>query len=184
MLTVITFGIIIGLDNLQVASSIGLLPIKPYRKWLVALAFGFFEAMMPLLGLMSGHLLSGAFASWAEWLGPLVLIACGLSIIYFTLKENEGQLSRINNRWILLSLPFCLSFDNLFAGVGLGVMGYPVVPTAILLGSISAAMCFVGIFIGQKARLWIKKRLPFQPEMLSGIWLLVIAIIMIFKDLI
>lgn len=184
MLTVISFGIIIGLDNLQVASSIGLLPIKPYRKWLVALAFGFFEAVMPLVGLLLGNVLSAAFESWAEWLAPLVLIACGLSIIYFTLKEKDEAINQVNNRWILLGLPFCLSFDNLFAGVGLGMMGFPVVSTAILLGSISAAMCFLGIFIGQKARSWINRYLPVQPEMLSGIWLLVIAILMIFKDLI
>lgn len=180
MMTVLTFGIIIGLDNLQVASSIGLLPIKPYRKWLVALAFGFFEAIMPLLGLLGGHLLSAYFETWVEWFGPIVLIACGLSIIYFTLKEREEQLTSINNRWILLGLPFCLSFDNLFAGVGLGVLGFPVVTTAIVLGSISATMCFIGIFIGQKVRGWVHRSLPFQPEMLSGIWLLIIAIIMIF----
>lgn len=184
MITVISFGIIIGLDNLQVASSIGLLPIQPYRKWLVAIAFGFFEAVMPLVGLLAGNFLSTTLESGAEWLAPLVLLACGLSIIYFTLKEKEEALDQVNNRWILLGLPFCLSFDNLFAGVGLGMMDFPLISTAILLGSISAAMCFMGIFIGQKARGWINRYLPFQPEMLSGIWLLVIAIIMIFKDLV
>lgn len=184
MLTVITFGIIIGLDNLQVASSLGLLPFKSYRKWLVAAAFGFFEAIMPLIGLLAGHLLSESFESWVEWLAPIVLITCGLLIIYTTWKEQDEKLETVNNRWILLGLPFCLSFDNLFAGVGLGVLGFPIASTAIILGSISAAMCFLGIFIGQKARAWIKAALPFQPEMLSGIWLLVIAIIMIFKDLV
>src|SRR5205823_6160634 len=52
MLGVILFlGVLAGLDNFQVCSSLGLLPVRRAQKHLLALAFGTCETLAPLAGL-------------------------------------------------------------------------------------------------------------------------------------
>ncbi len=44
----------------------------------VGIVFGFFQAGMPLLGLLLGHGLAGTLGHAARWIGAALLIATGL----------------------------------------------------------------------------------------------------------
>lgn len=171
MLTVLILGILVGLDNLQLASAIGLMGLKPNRKWMLAGVFAFFEVSMPLVGLLVGHKLNGTFADAAHWLGPGIMLALGLYILIRELLEKKRQ-DLINRRWMLLLLPFLMSLDNLMAGLGLGASGYPVVPTSITIGMCAGSMCLLGLFVGEKLRRLIPRNL----EVISGIYLIGMAV--------
>ena len=87
--TLILFSFLVGLDNLQVSAAIGMLKIRAERKWLLTIAFGFFEAVMPLVGLLLGGLIHAALGDMAGTIGPLVLMGCGLLIIYMAIFEGD-----------------------------------------------------------------------------------------------
>ena len=175
--TLILFSFFVGLDNLQVSAAIGMLQIRAEQKWLLTIAFGFFEAVMPLIGLLLGGLIHAALGDMASTIGPLVLMGCGLLIIYMANCEGDtGEV--VNSRWLLFGLPLTLSMDNLLAGIGLGALGYPVFFTALIIGLVSASMCFLGLFIGHQVSRWI----PVKIEYLSGVYLVLIAIMMLFVD--
>lgn len=176
MLSILIFSVIIGLDNLQVAASIGLMNLPSSSKWKIAIAFGLFEALMPLMGLLGGRFIFESMETSTEYIGSLVLFICGLAIIYQTYREQEADYEFLNSKWMLFGLPLSLSFDNFFAGVGLGALGYPIVMTATILGVVSAGMCFVGLFFGQQIRQVIERFLPVKAEMVSGIMLLMLAV--------
>lgn len=173
----ILFSLFVGLDNLQVSAAIGMLEIRAERKWLLTIAFGSFEAIMPLLGLLLGGLIHNALGGMASTIGPLVLMGCGLLIIYMALGEQDTA-EVVNSRWLLFGLPLTLSLDNLLAGIGLGALGYPVLFTALVIGLVSASMCFLGLFIGGQVSRWI----PVKMELISGSYLVLIAIMMFFFD--
>lgn len=179
MIAIIILGVLVGLDNLQLASAIGLAGLQPKRRLLLVIAFVFFEVSMPLLGMIIGQRLNSSFEFVAELLGPIIMIALGLYIIineFFEKKEEEKTV--INKGWILVMLPLMMSFDNLIAGIGLGTSGYPVISTSVVVGICAGSMCLIGLFIGEKLR----KLVPANIEMLSGFYFIGLAILLILSE--
>ncbi|MDJ0901620.1 MAG: manganese efflux pump [Xenococcus sp. MO_188.B8] len=164
------FAFLVGLDNLQVASAIGLMPIRSSRKWAIAISFGLCEAIMPLVGLMGGHLLHQSFNEIAQIFGPLILFTCGLLIMYLAWKEQDVT-EVANSNWTFWGLPLSLSMDNLFAGVGLGSMGYPILFSALVIGLVSGSMSLGGMFLGR----WFRRRITWNVDLLSGAYLVFIS---------
>lgn len=176
MITALILGILGGLDNLQVGSAIGLMGIEKKRRWMLVAPFIFFDVLMTLVGLLVGNKLNTTFESVAEWLGPGIMLAMGIYTLVRELLEKEKP-DLVNNKWVLVLLPLSLSIDNLFAGLGLGTAGYPVIATFIIVGTCSGVMCFLGLLIGAKLRAMIPPRL----EILSGIYMICLAVFLVIK---
>ena len=64
----------------------------------------------------------------------------------------------------------------LMAGIGLGALGYPVLFSALVIGLVSASMCFLGLFVGRQVSRWV----PAKMELISGSYLVLIALISLF----
>lgn len=176
MITVLVLGIVGGTDSLQVASAMGLLGMKLMRRWLMVASLVFFDTTMTIAGLAVGHRLNNLFENIAGWLGPGCIMALGVYILVRELTEKEkGNLA--NNRWVLVIMPFMMSLDNLFAGLGLGTAGYPVVTTAVIMGLCSGGMSLLGLFLGEKLR----RIVPRKIEWVSGLYLVGLAVFMIIK---
>ena len=172
MTVIFILGILVGLDNLQISSAIGLMGLKPNRRWLVILLFVLFEVSMPLVGLLIGHKLNSSFEDMAEWAGASILISLGLYILINEWMEKENKTDVVNSKWLLVLLPFFMSLDNLVVGIGLGTAGYPIVSTSIIVGLCAGSMCFLGLIIGEKIRgiRWV------NVEWVSGIYLIGLGI--------
>lgn len=170
MLEVAAFGLLAGLDNLQVSAALGVSRPRRGRLLGLAAAFAACEALMPLVGLAIGGSLRRAVPA-LEVAGPVVLLLCGAAILLNALREGEAR-EVVEGRW-MLGLPLTLSLDNLFAGVGLGSAGYPVVASALVVGAISGAMCVAGMFAGG----WLRRWVPGRAEVLSGAFLVVLALV-------
>lgn len=171
MTTIMLFGVLAGLDNLQVVPALGMNRMRAGRRWMMAISFGLCEAVMPVLGLLIGHLVKQSLVSLAEALGPFILVGCGALIICLALKGKDTS-KVVNSTWTIVGLPLSLSIDNLVAGVGLGSAGYPVLFSALVIGFISGAMCLFGLLLGDRVGKWI----PEEIEILSGAYLIVIAV--------
>lgn len=170
MLEMVAFGVLAGLDNLQVSAALGV--SRPRRGRLLALAgaFAACEALMPLVGLAAGGALRRAVPA-LETAGPLVLLLCGAAILLHALRGDDGR-EVVEGPWVM-GLPLTLSLDNLFAGVGLGSAGYPVLASALIVGSISGTMCLAGLFAGA----WLRRWVPGRAEVWSGAFLVALALV-------
>lgn len=167
---VIFLGVAAGVDNLQVCSSLGLLPLQRARKHQLALAFSACETLAPLLGLVAGHLLVTAFGPMAAKAGPVAVLLCGIGVIVFALRDRDVA-GLANSRGLLGGLPVSLSLDNLLTGVGLGSMQSPVLLSALVIGTISAAMSCIGLYFGS----WLRRFVPDRSEVLAGLFLCIIG---------
>lgn len=167
MLQIVLLGILAGLDNVQVAAAISLAPLTRGRRILFAVAFSICEIASPLIGL----LLMGSIRARLDHFAPLVVVACGLVILFLAFRDKNELQKLVNHRWTLVSLPLMLSFDNLLIGISLGALDYPLPLAAATIGCVSAAMCVLGIIGGARLRRWI----PEYAEVVSGLYLLVIA---------
>lgn len=174
MTAVFLLGLLVGLDNLQVGAALGLVRMSAARRWAFAGAFAFWETAMPLAGLGLGAAARDRVGPWAEALGVAVLGLCGLLILLAALRgtAEDAEESFAGSRLTLAGLPLSLSFDNLAAGVGLGSLGFPVVGSALVLGLVSGSLCAFGLFAGARLQRWM----PARPELLSGSFLLILAV--------
>jgi putative Mn2+ efflux pump MntP len=170
MLEVAAFGVLAGLDNLQVSAALGVSRPRRARLLGLAAAFAACEALMPLAGLAIGGTLRRTVPA-LEAAGPAVLLLCGAAILLHALREGDAR-EVVEGRW-MMGLPLTLSLDNLFAGVGLGSAGYPVLASAVIVGAISGGMCLAGLFAGA----WLRRWVPGRAEVWSGAFLIALAIV-------
>lgn len=176
MIELMIFGLLAGLDNLQVSASLALLPLARRRLHLLAAAFCAGEIGGALLGLLLGRALLNAIAPVAEWLAPAAMLFCGVIVLWLALRRGEADVARLanfaNRRALLLGLPLSLSLDNVIAGAGIGVAGYPLLQSALIVGSLSAALACAGLYAGG----WLRRFLPDRIELAVGAYLSVLAI--------
>ena len=173
MIELMIFGVLAGLDNLQVSASLALLPLERRRVHLLAAAFCAGEIGGALLGLALGRALLAVLAPVAEWLAPTAMLLCGALVLWLALRREEADLGRLaNRRALLLGLPLSLSLDNVIAGAGIGVAGYPLLLSALIVGSLSAGMACAGLYAARS----IRRFLPERIELVVGAYLSVLAL--------
>ncbi|HVF00837.1 MAG TPA: manganese efflux pump, partial [Rubrobacteraceae bacterium] len=81
----------------------------------------------------------------------------------------------LDERWVLFGIPLSLSLDNLLAGTGLGMLGFPPVFTAAVFGAMTALTTFGGLQLGR----FVARFIPIRPDLLSGAGLSIMAVVLV-----
>jgi manganese efflux pump family protein len=150
MMPIIVLGVALGLDNAGVVMALAAAGTTRKVAFPLILAFAAFEALMPLLGLLLGNSIGEAIGPATNFAGAVALAGSGGYILLSACRGRapEGLPDRT---WAVLGLPLSLSADNLLAGVGLGLLGFPAVGSALIFGIVTAAICLVGQCVGEVA---------------------------------
>src|SRR5260370_7305123 len=77
LLSLFLVSISVGLSSFAGAIGIGLSGINVRTRIRVGIAFGFFEALMPVIGLLLGEAVAGVFGHYGKYVGGAVLILTG-----------------------------------------------------------------------------------------------------------
>jgi len=164
-------GITLSLDNFRTAIALGALGLTRRNAVQVALVFGFWDGVAPLVGILGGAYLAETIGSTADYVGAAVLGAYGLYLLVRALRTAEPE--ELDERWALFGLPLPLSVDNVVAGTSLGLLGYSPWLAPPLFGAITALMTFVGLQLGRAAA----HLLHFRSDLVTGVALLVMAVL-------
>src|SRR3954470_5240495 len=161
-------------DNFRSSVALGTVPFGVRRAVQIALVFGFWDTVAPLVGGLAGRYFGEAVGPLAEYVGPAVLGLYGLYVLIGAVRHPEPEEVEVDHPWMtLFGLPLALSMDNLIAGTGLGLLGFsPVIP-AIGFGLVTALMSFVGLCVVRAA----VRVIPVRADLLSGISLLAAAVV-------
>jgi putative Mn2+ efflux pump MntP len=178
MVTLLLLGFALSLDSFRVSLGLGTLKLSRLRQLQIVIAFGVCDAFAPLIGLLIGKSLLEFIGPWVEHLGPLLLCAYGVYVIYIA-QRYAGKEAGDADRWMVLGLPLSLSLDNLVAGTTLGMVGFPLLLSVTIIGAMSALFAFVGLKLGTTA----VKLLPVRAELISGVVLIFIALTFVVQDL-
>jgi len=178
MITLLLLGFALSLDSFRVSLGLGTLKLSRLRQLQIVIAFGVCDAIAPLIGLLIGKSLLEYIGPWVEHLGPLLLCAYGVYVIYIA-RRYAGKEEGDTDRWMVLGLPLSLSLDNLVAGTTLGMIGFPILLSVAIIGAMSALLSFVGLRLGRTA----VNLLRFRAEMVGGVVLIVIALSFVVQDL-
>jgi manganese efflux pump family protein len=162
-------GLTLSIDNFRTAIVLGALRLSRRHAVQVALAFGFWDMMAPLIGIVAGDYLAGVIGPSADYVGAGVLGAYGVYLLVEAWRTPAPE--EVDQRWALFGLPLPLSIDNVFAGTSLGLVGFSPWVAPPLFGAITAVMTFVGLEIGRAAARYIRVR----SDLLTGVALVIMA---------
>src|SRR4051795_10101173 len=162
-------GVTLGLDNFRTAILLGALRLTRRHAVQVALVFGFWDMVAPLVGILAGDVFAETIGSTADYVGAAVLGAYGLYLLVQAWRTDEPE--EMDKRWALLALPLPLSVDNVVAGTSLGLLGYSPWIAPPLLGVITTLMTLVGLQIGRAAA----ERIRIRSDLLTGVALVIMA---------
>ena len=113
-------GITLSLDNFRTAIVLGALRLSWRHSAQVAVVFGFWDTVAPLVGILGGEYFAETIGSTAEPIGAAVLAGYGLYLVVQAWRTPAAE--EVDQRWALFGLPLPLSVDNVAAGATLGLL--------------------------------------------------------------
>lgn len=136
----------------------------------VGVAFGVFQALMPLIGWLIGTQFHALIENVDHWIAFALLAAIGGKLIWDAFHPSAEQLLPRQGFRIrqLLALAFATSLDALAVGVSFAFVDVPIIPAVALIGVTTAVLSAAGVFIGHKAG--IRFRRP--AEIIGGLVLI------------
>ena len=173
MLEMLGLGLFLSLDNFRSSIAIGTIPFTFRRAVQIAVVFGAWDGLAPLLGGVLGHYAGKTLGPIADYVGPALLGAYGLHLLLGALRRPAPN--EIDQPWItLFGMPLSLSVDNVLAGTGLGLVGLPPFIPAVVFGAMTAVMSLTGLCLGRTAA----RLLPIRSDVMSGLSLVIAAIVL------
>lgn len=166
MLALALVAVSVGVGNLAASIGIGVGGVSMATRIRVLVAFGLFEAGMPIIGLMIGADLATSIGREARWVGAGLLIAVGCYGIFRFVRNISaprtrtpaapGERSGSSREWAKIALSsFALSLDNLIAGFALGSYQVNLVTGALVFGFVSIVMSLAGLEFGVRLGGWV-----------------------------
>lgn len=142
----------------------------------MAFFFGFFQALMPLIGWMGASRFSHLIEAYDHWIAFGLLAFLGLRMIREYFKDSEEHHFDPTRLKVILTLAVATSIDALAVGISfaftgyktLSVLVYPLLAIGAASFVISLAGSLIGIFFG--------KRFNFRMELFGGLVLIGIGV--------
>lgn len=157
MYGIVLVAIALGLSNFAASIALGIAGIDRTLRLRIVVVFGFFEAAMPLVGLLIGHRLSQSIGSISPYLGGVLLIAAGMYSIIQARSSRHNESPNKSRLGGLIVSGAALSIDNLVVGVALGAYRVSIVVAAALIATVSVAMSLLGLELGSRLGTKVEK---------------------------
>ena len=175
ILTISFIAVALAMDAFAVSVVSGSLYKKIALRHTIRIAafFGFFQAIMPLMGSAAAVSAKKYIENFDHWIAFGILSAIGVKMIYeafkFPKKDNAFDISSVP---VLLMLSIATSIDALAVGVTLGLITTSVLPAAALIGIVTFILSCTGVYIGKKFAHFSESKI----EAFAGIVLIIIGL--------
>ncbi len=139
----------------------------------MALFFGAFQSLMPLLGFFAGRAFEGVVGVYDHWAAFVLLALVGGKMIYegFKIEEVEKKPADPSSLLALLVLSIATSIDALAVGVTLSLLTHSIGLAVSLIGLITFILSYAGYVIGKRAGHFFENKI----EIIGGLILILIG---------
>jgi len=154
----------------------------------VALFFGGFQALMPLLGWWFGRYFESYIKSFDHWIAFILLVIIGGKMLIEAIKElrsiNDSEIATECERdefsyKKLTILAIATSIDALAVGVSFAFLSVSIIPSITIIGITTFVLSFFAVFLGKKLGEYMQS----YAEIIGGIILIAIGIKILFEHL-
>ena len=184
LLELILIAVGLSMDAFAVAVCKGLNMTKiNYRHGLViALFFGVFQALMPLLGWLLGTRLADYITAYDHWVAFFLLAFIGGKMLWDALHEEQSDDKCADKLDIkeLFVLAVATSIDALAVGITFALLPDTNIALSVcLIGAITFALSFLGVVIGNK----FGSRYEKKAQLAGGVILVLIGLKILLEHL-
>jgi len=173
ILSIIIIGIGLAMDCFAVSISKGvcLKKFKLKKAFRMALLFGLFQGLMPLIGYFGGRAFAQLISSFDHWIAFSLLGIIGGKMFIEGLKPIDPHCETTKNpfKWkTLITLAFATSIDALATGIVFVPFPEKIWVAVMSIGVISFMFSIIGVYLGVHFR----QKIKINVEILGGIILL------------
>jgi putative Mn2+ efflux pump MntP len=174
-------GLALSMDTMAVAAAAGATERKFHTRSALrmALYFGGFQALMPLLGWALGRNFVGYIAAYASIAACALLVFVGAKMLWESRRmepEHEPKTAPQSAHELVL-LAVATSLDALAVGLSFSLLGVSILLPALCIGLITFSLSLGAYYAGSKVGHLFEGR----AEALGGIILLALGIKILFK---
>jgi putative Mn2+ efflux pump MntP len=171
--TFIAFGLAMDAFAVSITSGITIKQLRIRNALKIAMFFGAFQAIMPIVGWLAGLSLRDFISGVDHWIAFGLLSLIGCKMIYESIKMESSQ-KVINplNIYVLLMLSVATSIDALAVGVSFAFLKVSIITPVIVIGIVTFVLSLLGVFVGDKFGRFFEKKI----EIVGGLILIGIGI--------
>ena len=150
ILEIILIGIGLAMDAFAVSVCKGLSMQKMSIKkaLIIALYFGGFQALMPVIGYFIGSTFSGFVEKVDHWIAFGLLAIIGINMIVEAFKKEDDKLNDKVDVKTMLALAVATSIDALAVGITFAMLDNNIFIDATIIGLVTFIISFAGVKIG------------------------------------
>jgi len=170
----IAFGLSVDAFAVSVTSGLVIEGLKARHAALIALFFGGFQAMMPILGWIGGTGFRRYISEFDHWVAFGLLALVGAKMVYEGARggSNGGNKYDPLKLRVLFVLAVATSIDALAVGLGLSLLDVPILRPALIIGLVTFGVSFAGVYIGDRVGHLFERKV----EVLGGLILIGIGV--------
>ncbi|MBM6774336.1 manganese efflux pump MntP family protein [Olsenella profusa] len=151
-LLLVAVGVSMDACAVSICRGLGMRRLNLRTAAVLALFFGGFQALMPLIGWALGSQFMGLIAPVDHWVAFVLLAFIGGKMLWEALHDDEEECdcadaSRIDLREFLV-LAVATSIDALAVGISFAALSVDIVPAVSLIGLTTFAFSFAGVAVG------------------------------------
>lgn len=184
----IVFGVALALAMDAFAVSVGvslsLEGITKKQTFRLAIHFGFFQFMMPIVGWLAGNSLLKHIQAIDHWIAFGLLLFVGVKMIYESFKHGkktkEGNVNVDPTKGLpIIMLSVATSIDAFAVGLSFAALHESILYPAVVFGLVAFLMTILGTRLGPP----LGQRIGKRAELAGGLILILIGIIILAEHL-
>ncbi len=152
MITILLIAVGLAMDAFAVSISSGITIRDPKcgTALTIALFFGAFQAVMPVIGWFGGLAAQEFITGIDHWIAFGLLCLIGCKMIADALQIGGENTRRLDptKLSVLALLAFATSIDALAVGLSLSFLKMAILLPALIIGLVTFGLSFLGVFVG------------------------------------
>jgi putative Mn2+ efflux pump MntP len=174
LIQIIAIALGLAMDAFAVSISSGLSLVKERKRYFlqVALFFGFFQGIMPVIGWSLGTAIGKYLATFSKIVACGILVMVGLKMLYEAMKAEDQNKIDYRKSISIFFLAIATSIDALAAGFSLALLHVSIIEASIVIGFVTFVLSLLGTYIGSKLGHFFENKI----EIVGGIILILIGL--------
>lgn len=162
----------------SIASGVILKKIRWNIMWRMAIAFGFFQMIMPIIGWIGASFFKGLIENVDHWIAFILLAFIGVRMIIDSFKKEEERTFDPTKWSVTFYLAVATSIDAIAIGISFGFLGFSsgggnIISASLIIGLVAFIISWIGLFVGFLGGKSSICRL--KPELWGGLILIIIG---------
>lgn len=177
----IAIGLAMDAFAVSVCKGLSMKKISIKKLLIIALYFGIFQALMPVIGYFLGESFENLVTSIDHWIAFILLLFIGINMLKEAFGKSEDDNKNDDTGFkTMIILGLATSIDALAVGITFAFLEINIFVIATIIGVITFIISAIGVVIGNKFGDKYEKK----AEILGGVILIVMGIKILLEHLI